>query len=191
MFNNIKNFFKHPIISIYNTGVQIVEKYAEKKIKRKLRYLEDPEARIEQYHVAGYMNRDILKHIRKRETANLINVAHGHILNNLTLLPSLDIVGEEYQEKQIKSRTSKKKLLAEFKKNLDASINTVLSHIKASGADVEVIAKFMKAYEAADSKKVFSFYKRNRDDFESIFVKYLGDVNDIEEVLDVWTKELS
>lgn len=191
MFNNIKSFIKHPIISIYNTGVQILEKYAEKKIKRKLRYLDDPQARIEQYHAAGYMNRDILKHIRKREIANLINVAHGHILNNLTLLPSLAIVGEEYQEKQIKSRTSKKKLLAEFKKNLDASINTVLSHIKASGADAEVIAKFMKAYEDADSKKVFSFYKRNRDDFESIFVKYMGDVNDIEEVLEVWTKELN
>lgn len=191
MFNSIKSFLKRPIISIYNTGVQILEKLSKRKIKKKLKDLSEVEERIEQYHNAGFTNFDIVKHMKAREKANKMNKKAGEVLNKLSLLPSLDFVSEEEQEKQIKARSSRNTIFAEFRKNLDKSISTVLKRIESVGISSETLEKFKAAYNAASSSKISSFYKNNQDDFESIFVKYMGDVNDIEEVLDVWTKELS
>lgn len=190
MFKNIVNFLRHPIISAYNTGVQVLEKLSKNKIKKKLKDLSNLEERIEQYHNEGYTDTDILKHIKSREKANKMNKKAGSVLNELSLLPSLEFVGVDVQKKQVEARSSKTKIFTEFRNNLDKSISTILKRIESIGVDKDIIEKFKKAYTSASSTKVASFYKNNKDDFESIFVKYLGDLDDIEEILQTWTKEL-
>ena len=190
MLNKIINFFKHPIISIYNTGIQFLERLADKRIKKKLNDLPDIEERIDKYHGEGYTNMDILKHIKKREKANKMNDKAGGVLNELSLLPSLDFVSEAEQEKQIEDRSSSSKIFETFRKNLDKSLNTILRRIESIGVSSEIIKKFKDAYAAASSSKISDFYRRNRSDFESMFVKYMGDIDDVEEVLTIWTKEL-
>ena len=191
MLNQIINFFKHPIISIYNAGVQFLERLADKRIKKKLNDLPDIEERIDQYHGEGYTNMDILKHVKKREKANKMNKKAGGVLNELSLLPSLEFVSEVEQKKQIEARSSSSKIFETFRKNLDKSLNTILRRIESIGVSSEIIKKFKDAYAAASSSKISDFYRRNRSDFESMFVKYMGDIDDVEEVLTIWTKELS
>ena len=190
MLNKIINFFKHPIISIYNAGVQFLERLADKRIKKKLKDLTNIEERIEQYHGAGYTNMDILKHIKKREKANKMNEKAGGILNELSLLPSLDYVSEEEQEKQTEDRSSYRNIYEKAKDNLTKSINTILRRVESIGVNPDIIKKFKEAYTAASVFDIAAFSRRNRSDFESIFVRYLGDIDDVEEVLTIWTEEL-
>ena len=190
MFNKIINFFKHPIISIYNAGVQFLERLADKRIKKKLNDMPDIEERIDQYHGKGYTNMDILKHIKKREKANRMNEKAGGILNELSLLPSLDYVSEEEQEKQTEDRSSYRSIYEKAKDNLTKSINTILRRVESIGVNPDIIKKFKEAYTAASIFDIADFSRRNRSDFESIFVKYMGDIDDVEEVLTIWTKEL-
>ena len=193
MLNKIFNFFRHPIITVYNTGVQLLEKHAAKTIKKKLKDMDSNrlEARIEQYHAAGYMNRDIAKHIKTREKANKMNEKAGGVLNELSLLPSLTYVSEDKQKEQIHVRSSVSSILEAYRYSLNKSIHTIMLRVNSVGADPVIIKKFLKAFYAADASEINSFYHRNKSDFESMFVKYLGDINDVEEALKTWTEELS
>lgn len=193
MLNKIFNFFKHPVIYVYNAGVQLLEKHAAKTIRKKLKDMDSGrmEARIEQYHAAGYMNRDISKHIKAREKANKMNEKAGGVLNELSLLPSLTYVSEDKQMEQINVRSSVSFILEAYRHSLDESINTIMLRVNSIGADPVIVEKFLKAFHAADASSIHSFYKRNKSDFESMFVKYLGDINDVEEALKTWTEELS
>ena len=193
MLNKIFNFLKHPIISVYSTGVQLLENHASKTIRKKLKDMDSNrlDARIEQYHNAGYMNRDIAKHIKAREKANKMNEKAGGVLNELSLLPSLTYVSEDKQNEQINVRSSVSSILEVYRYNLNESIHTIMIRVSSVGAYPVIGKKFLKAFYAADASEITSFYHRNKSDFESMFVKYLGDINDVEEALKTWTKELS
>ena len=193
MLNKIFNFLKHPVITVYNTGVQLLEKHAAKTIKKKLKGMADDNVnrRIEQYNSIGYMNRDILKHMKSREKANKLNEKAGGLLNELSLLPSLAYVSEERQKAQIEARGSVSLIQETYRHNLNESIATIMKRVLSLGVDPVTVKKFLKAYRSAATSTVTSFYRRNRSDFESMFVKYLGDIDDVEEALTTWTKELS
>ena len=193
MLNKIFNFFKHPVITVYNAGVQLLEKHAAKTIRKKLKDMDSNrlDARIEQYHAAGYMNRDIAKHIKAREKANKMNEKAGGVLNELSLLPSLTYVSEDKQKEQINVRSSVSFILEAYRYSLNESIHTIMLRVNSVGVDPVIIKKFLKAFYAADTSEINSFYHRNKSDFESMFVKYLGDINDVEEALKTWTEELS
>lgn len=193
MFNKIFNFLKHPVIYVYNTGVQLLEKHAAKTIKKKLKGMDmdNVDTRIEQYHNIGYMNRDIVKHMKAREKANKLNEKAGGLLNELSLLPSLAYVSEARQKAQIEARGSVSLIQETYRHNLNESIATIMKRVMALGVDTVIVKKFLKAYSSSDTSSITGFYHRNRSDFESMFIKYLGDINDIEEALKTWTKELS
>lgn len=191
MFKNIFNFLKHPIIYTYNAGVNFLEKASDKRIRKELKNMSNIDSRLAQYHKEGFTNRDILKHIKKRKKANKMNAKAGNPLPKLSLLPSLNVVNIEKQEEQIEDRKNINIVIEVAGENVKKSINTIVKRVKDSGIDKELLGKFSSVVNSSNASRITDFYKRNKDEFESIFIKYLGSVDDIEEAILSWLRELN
>ena len=191
MLKKLFNFLKHPIASIYNAGVNFLEKVADKRIKKELSSLSDIDSRLEQYHKEGLTSRDILKHIKARQKANKVNKKAGNPLQKLSLLPSLDLINIEKQIEQVEQRKDVKTAIAVAGAAVKKSINTIINRLKGSGVDKELLAQFSSVVNSSNASRLTDFYKRNRDEFEDIFIKYLGSVDDIEEAILSWLRELN
>ena len=191
MLKKLFNFLKHPIASIYNAGVNFLEKVANKRIKKELSSLSDIDSRLEQYHKEGLTSRDILKHIRARQKANKVNKKAGNPLQKLSLLPSLDLINIEKQIEQVEQRKDVKTAIAVAGVAVKKSINTIINRLRGSGVDKELLAKFSSVVNSSNASRLTDFYKRNKDEFENIFIKYLGSVDDIEEAILGWLRELN
>lgn len=191
MLNKLLNFLKHPIIYTYNAGVNFLEKYSDKRIRKELKNMSNIDSRLAQYHKEGFTNRDILKHMKKRKKANKMNAKAGNPLQKLSLLPSLNVVNIENQEKQIEARKDVETIIEVSGENVKKSINTIIKRVKDSGIDKELLGKFSSVVNSSNASRITAFYRRNKDEFESIFIKYLGSVDDIEEAILSWLRELN
>lgn len=192
MFKKLKSFFRHPIIYLYDWVVQTLERISAKRLETisKKKKIPNLKERIEKYHEQGFTNYDILKNAKSRERANRINKKAGSPLQKLSPLPSPDVVSIEKQREQVEQRKTPETARISAAEGLKKSISTILRRLDGMGVNTSLTKQFRELIQKASPQAFSDFYKNNKDEFESIFIKYMGSIDDVEEVLKIWISEL-